>query len=783
MRRSRPGSLLFSLAFLAGVVGTSPAQAAAPAPPLDACLRAGSFLIQDQVCLYRRPAGGDQFGPISGITVLTVPRGQAVVLSIPGGSDVGFGPQPNELCGDLGCVRNGARWRTGAFTQGLTMVDGCGGEDADCTMTSAPPFVGDRGEIFQVVYGQIYRGSYPTSASQMWAVYTPPSIYPVELTPVDTSGGRLALNHDVVGYAVHAGANPVAAACVEPFWYEAVLSQPTPPVPDCVTLRRGGNIYSLEGTFEGWLPVDSGDWTIVADPAGDAGTPLLSRPSGYRHVSVRPTGNDIAAPIVGEARPDLAIEIAPRAASIDLGEEQVVDVTVRASGGEAGSLPTVTFDDPSVLVQGSAAPPLEVVSVDPPVPAVGFPLEIGGSRTFAVTVRAVALGADSLGASVSAVDDLGDPRAAGERGVAFLVEVGDALGGPGAPEPPTIDQAVAGDAARSGSLEGTVEGEPGADVTVTLVSAPIGGDGTCLAQLEGPMVTGLGSVAVAIDEGGVGRFALDAPLSAGWHVYGITVGDAGVSAIGPCTAVSETTPRVSIDDVEAPEGTTRKGTTGVTLELRLSGPPIAPVRVRISTRDGTAAAPGDYTPIDGQEVTFAPGQASASVTLEVAADADREEDETIGLELSDPVGADIATGTATVTIMDDDTVGTGGDFDIRGTWTMVAIPAAPTTDMSLRITDFDAATGAWSGSFILVLDPSVKLATYAACFKGRTCTLPAKGTLRGDRLTVSVTQEGRTSKLAGTITRKRGTLTVLLTGKDTQGQPSKGRLTLRDPAS
>lgn len=67
---------------------------------------------------------------------------------------------------------------------------------------------------------------------------------------------------------------------------------------------------------------------------------------------------------------------------------------------------------------------------------------------------------------------------------------------------------------------------------------------------------------------------------------------------------------------------------------------------------------------------------------------------------------------------------------------------------------------------MIKLDPKVKFAQKAACFKGGlVCTLPASGTLRGDRFTVSVTQEGRTGKLAGTLVRKKGTLTGMLSGK------------------
>jgi hypothetical protein len=67
--------------------------------------------------------------------------------------------------------------------------------------------------------------------------------------------------------------------------------------------------------------------------------------------------------------------------------------------------------------------------------------------------------------------------------------------------------------------------------------------------------------------------------------------------------------------------------------------------------DGTATAPGDYTAQTGT-VTFAPGQTSRLVLLVTHYESKVDGNETFSVQLSNPVGATIGTGTATVTIIE-----------------------------------------------------------------------------------------------------------------------------------
>jgi sugar lactone lactonase YvrE len=88
---------------------------------------------------------------------------------------------------------------------------------------------------------------------------------------------------------------------------------------------------------------------------------------------------------------------------------------------------------------------------------------------------------------------------------------------------------------------------------------------------------------------------------------------------------------------------------GVTVTL--SAASSSPVTVQYATADGTALAGTDYTAQSGT-VTFAPGQTSRLVLLVTHYDPTPDGNETFSVQLSNPTGATIGTGTATVTIVD-----------------------------------------------------------------------------------------------------------------------------------
>lgn len=114
-------------------------------------------------------------------------------------------------------------------------------------------------------------------------------------------------------------------------------------------------------------------------------------------------------------------------------------------------------------------------------------------------------------------------------------------------------------------------------------------------------------------------------------------------------------PAISIDNISKAEG--NSGNTIFTFHATLSAPSVLPITVHYATGDVTASAPGDYAPQTSGIVTFAPGQTSVAIDIQVAGDTAPEGNETFTVTLSAPsAGATIAagSGTGTATILDDD---------------------------------------------------------------------------------------------------------------------------------
>ena len=77
------------------------------------------------------------------------------------------------------------------------------------------------------------------------------------------------------------------------------------------------------------------------------------------------------------------------------------------------------------------------------------------------------------------------------------------------------------------------------------------------------------------------------------------------------------------------------------------------VHVDYATADGSAAAGSDYTVASGTPA-FAPGERSKTVTVDIFDDSLVEGSEDFTLALANPVNATVGTGTATLTITDNE---------------------------------------------------------------------------------------------------------------------------------
>ncbi len=123
----------------------------------------------------------------------------------------------------------------------------------------------------------------------------------------------------------------------------------------------------------------------------------------------------------------------------------------------------------------------------------------------------------------------------------------------------------------------------------------------------------------------------------------------GLAFAAPAAADQQTT--VAVGDVTVAETDTGTAAAVFTVTLTQSSP--NPTTVAYYTADGSARAPGDYTPTAGQLV-FAPGLTSKTVTVPVVGDTRYEGDETFSLIVSSPSGALVPDNTGSATIVDDD---------------------------------------------------------------------------------------------------------------------------------
>ena len=160
-------------------------------------------------------------------------------------------------------------------------------------------------------------------------------------------------------------------------------------------------------------------------------------------------------------------------------------------------------------------------------------------------------------------------------------------------------------------------------------------------------------------------------------------------------------PTVSIADVSVPEGDS--GTTTASFVVALSAPSGKPITVDYASADGTAIA-GDYAGVSGT-LSFAPGQTSKSIDIDIQGDTTYENDETFGVSLSNPVNVAAGTMSATGTIRNDD-----------------PLPQVSIDDRS--VTEGDAGTTAATFTVSLT-NPSAFPITVDVTTSGQTATAPA----------------------------------------------------------
>ncbi|HYH05475.1 MAG TPA: Calx-beta domain-containing protein [Thermoanaerobaculia bacterium] len=160
----------------------------------------------------------------------------------------------------------------------------------------------------------------------------------------------------------------------------------------------------------------------------------------------------------------------------------------------------------------------------------------------------------------------------------------------------------------------------------------------------------------------------DSLASISWQLIGDTIFEADetltitfsnpTNATLPVTQATATiqnddpAPAISIADGSAVEG--NAGNTPMTFDVTLANASAFPVSVDYTITGNTATAGADFTSTNGT-LTFAPGDVSETITVQVTGDLTDEVNETLTVTLSNPSAqSTIADGTATGTITDDD---------------------------------------------------------------------------------------------------------------------------------
>ncbi|MFA4875259.1 MAG: Calx-beta domain-containing protein [bacterium] len=112
--------------------------------------------------------------------------------------------------------------------------------------------------------------------------------------------------------------------------------------------------------------------------------------------------------------------------------------------------------------------------------------------------------------------------------------------------------------------------------------------------------------------------------------------------------VSLVVPTLGLDDIEVTEDEPGISVDAI-FTVSLSLPSLQTISVDYATTDGTAVAPLDYASQSGT-VTFAPGETTKEITIQIASDAAGEGDETFTIVLSNPANALIGQAQGTCTI-------------------------------------------------------------------------------------------------------------------------------------
>jgi hypothetical protein len=217
-------------------------------------------------------------------------------------------------------------------------------------------------------------------------------------------------------------------------------------------------------------------------------------------------------------------------------------------------------------------------------------------------------------------------------------------------------------AADTSSLEGA-SGTTNVVVTFSLSTAATSAtsvawstaDGTATAATDYVAASGIVTFAAGATSAQITlRLRGDTLSEADETFYVVLSGAVGLSLARNSAAITirnDDTAALSVANTSVVEG--NSGTKTVNVTVTLAGSSASTVTVGYSTVAGSALAGTDFVSTSGT-LTFAPGVTSKTITVTINGNTIKQGNRTFTVVLSSPVNATVASGTATVTIIDDE---------------------------------------------------------------------------------------------------------------------------------
>ncbi|MGH1493336.1 MAG: Calx-beta domain-containing protein, partial [Acidimicrobiales bacterium] len=323
----------------------------------------------------------------------------------------------------------------------------------------------------------------------------------------------------------------------------------------------------------------------------------------------------------------------------------LVDLTLPYPTPATVSADVATSDGSATTADNDYVAHTETVTFNPGDQTKQVSIDIVGD-SFIESDETFTLNLLSTTAGLSILDGIGEITITGDD--ANLVSIGDATvaeGADGATPTVSVDVTLSEPAATA--IDVTVSS---ADGTATLADGDYQSSSQVVSFAVSESTKSVTLTIVGDDEAEADE-VFNAVLSN--PSAGVTIGD----GIGDITITNDDSVALSVGDAATLEGALG-ATTPVSVEISLSSPAITPVSVTVDTADGTATtADSDYTAVAAQTVSFATGEQTKTVSIDVIGDDVSETNEAFTLVASAPsAGLTIADSSGTIDIFEDDSI-------------------------------------------------------------------------------------------------------------------------------